>query len=247
MKSIIAIIVFFLAYTLHSITGFAGNALAFPVMSLLLGMTDAKVVMNCVAWFSAIFLFIESFKDINWKEFLKMLSIMLPSTILGIWICGILLSEEVLLMIYGIIVIVIALKNIFLKKTMNLPTVILFLVLVLAGLIQGMFLSGGAVIVIYAVQKLTDRKEFRATINMIWLVIYTYSMIDMGVRGNFSGYNIRLSLLTILPVFLSTWIGSKLVKKLDRKKFLKITYVLLLVLGISLLSRCFIDQILTVS
>ena len=43
-----------------------------------------------------------------------------------------------------------------------------------AGIIHGMFVSGGALLVIYAAGALKDKEEFRATIALIWLTIGCY-------------------------------------------------------------------------
>jgi hypothetical protein len=50
--------------------------------------------------------------------------------------------------------------------------------------------------------------------------------------GNFNSYVIFLMIVGIIPVFVGTWIGTKLVKKIRQEIFMNITYVLLLISGI---------------
>lgn len=55
-----------------------------------------------------------------------------------------------LLTFYGIMIIVIALDKLFVKKQLRLPAVLMLFVIFAAGIIHGMFVSGGALLVIYA-------------------------------------------------------------------------------------------------
>ena len=42
-------------------------------------------------------------------------------------------------------------------------------ILLAAGMIHGMFVSGGALLVVYATLVLKDKEEFRATVALIWV------------------------------------------------------------------------------
>ena len=98
-----------------------------------------------------------------------------------------------------------------------------------------MFVSGGALLVIYAVQVLKDKDEFRATIAPVWVVLNTYMMISQYKAGLFTNGNINLILLSIIPLLVATWVGGKLAKKLDKNIFLNLTYILLIISGLSLI------------
>ena len=109
------------------------------------------------------------------------------------------------------------------------------MVLLLAGVIHGMFVSGGALLVVYATQVLKDKEEFRATIAPVWVVLNSVLLESQVRQGAFDNYNIRLILISVIPLFIATWVGKKLVKKVSQRTFLNLTYVLLLVSGLSLI------------
>ena len=109
------------------------------------------------------------------------------------------------------------------------------MVLLLAGVIHGMFVSGGALLVVYATQVLKDKEEFRATIAPVWVVLNSVLLASQVRQGAFDNYNIRLIFISVIPLFIATWVGKKLVKKVSQKVFLNLTYVLLLVSGLSLI------------
>ena len=65
MKEFIFLIVLFIANIIQAITGFAGTVLAMPASMFLLGIDDAKVVLNVMALISGLLIAISSYKSIN--------------------------------------------------------------------------------------------------------------------------------------------------------------------------------------
>lgn len=235
LEKLLFLLVLFFANVIQAITGFAGTVLAVPPSTYLIGLDNAKVVLNAMAWISGFLIAVVNRKYINWKELCKMIVFMIVGMAVGIKICQIVSSDDVLLTIYGVIILLIALKNLFVKKQTTLPKVALIVVLFLSGVIHGMFVSGGALLVIYAVQVLKNKDEFRATVAPVWIALNTYMMVSQFQEGLYTKQNIELILVSIIPLFAATWLGTKLAKKLNQNVFLNLTYVLLIISGISLI------------
>ena len=231
MKEIIFLLVLFVANVIQAITGFAGTVLAMPPSMYLLGMDDAKVVLNVMALLSGLMIAVMSYHHMNKKELAKICVFMVVGMEIGIQICKAVPSEKFLLVLYGIIIILIAGKNLLYHREHTLPKGVLLVVLLLAGVIHGMFVSGGALLVVYATQVLKDKEEFRATIAMIWLTTGCYMTGTQIMLGNFNTHVIMLLIVGVVPVFVGTFIGTKLVKKIPQDVFMKLTYVLLLLSG----------------
>jgi uncharacterized membrane protein YfcA len=235
MKEIIFLFVLFVANVIQAITGFAGTVLAMPPSMYLLGMDDAKVVLNVMALLSGLMIAVMSYHHMNKKELAKICVFMVVGMEISIQICKAVPSEKFLLVLYGIIIILIAGKNLLYHQEHTLPKGVLLVVLLLAGVIHGMFVSGGALLVVYATQVLKDKEEFRATIAPVWVVLNSILLASQVRQGAFDNYNIRLILISVIPLFIATWAGKKLVKKVSQRVFLNLTYVLLLVSGLSLI------------
>lgn len=233
MKEFIFLIVLFIANIIQAITGFAGTVLAMPASMYLLGIDNAKVVLNMMALISGLLIAISSYKSINKKELLKICTIMIIGMCIGIQLCKV-ISSEWLLIVYGIIIIVVAGKNLLIHKERQLPGILLLCVLIIAGIIHGMFVSGGALLVVYATQTFKDKDEFRATIAPVWVVLNSFLIASQIHSHEFGTNNIRLILISIIPLMIATWIGKRLTQKVSQKLFLTITYILLLISGISL-------------
>lgn len=235
MKEIIFLFVLFVANVIQAITGFAGTVLAMPPSIYLLGMDNAKVVLNVMALLSGLMIAVMSYHHMNKKELAKICIFMVAGMAIGIQICKAVPSEQILLMIYGVIILLIAGKNLLCHRQYTLPKALLLVILLLAGVIHGMFVSGGALLVVYATQVLKEKEEFRATLAPVWVVLNSILLVSQVRQGVFAEGNIRLILISIIPLFAATWIGKKLVKKVSQKVFLNLTYVLLLVSGLSLI------------
>ena len=218
MKELLFLLVLFVSNVIQAITGFAGTVLAMPPSVYLLGLDHAKVVLNVMAWLSGLMIAVTGYRHINWKELLRIVK-----------------SENILLTIYGIIIVVVALKNLCIHTEKKLPDLILWIVLILAGIIHGMFVSGGALLVIYATQVLKEKEEFRATVAPVWVVLNFFLMVTQFRSGLVGTADIRLICISILPLLIATWLGKKLVCKVSQKVFLNLTYILLLISGVSLI------------
>jgi uncharacterized membrane protein YfcA len=234
MQRILFLIAAFIAYLLHAITGFAGNMFAMPAGIHTIGMHDSILALNVMGICACGMLVITDIKAINWREFSKIIAVMLVFMLVGIWINTV-LALPVLIKVFGVIIILVALKNLFLPDTKDLPEWVLWLTLAAAGITQGMFLAGGAFLVIYAVQKLKEKQEFRITLSLVWTVLnLIYAGIAIG-QGQFSSDILPLVLACIPVALVSTWFGNRIAKRVSPERFFKLTFVFLLVIGVLLL------------
>ncbi len=233
VKDVLVFAILFVANLLQAITGFAGTLVSMPPVIRLIGADEAKVLLNAIAQISSIMIVMTGFCHINWREFGRMFVGMLLGMAIGTWIYR-RFPLEILLVLYGGMIIFIALKKLFFpaKQVRKLPGWLMFCILLAAGVIHGMFVSGGALLVVYATMTLKKKEEFRATVALLWITLGFFITIPEAMTGGFSSHVIGLLVVGILPVFIGTWIGTRLVKKISQQIFMKITYVLLLLSGI---------------
>lgn len=133
---------FFIAYAIQAITGFAGNIIAMPAGMATVGMQESVAMLNATGMIGCGLIAIQNWKHINWRELAIMLAVMTPFMFVGIWLDTV-LPLGILSKIYGAIVVVVGVRGLVLKQQRFMPKWLLAVLLVLAGLIQGMFVSGG--------------------------------------------------------------------------------------------------------
>lgn len=234
LREIIFFLIVFASNIIQAITGFAGTMLAMPASMLLIGVNEAKAILNVLGLLSCLWLTIQNYKNMNKKEFIKITCLMLVGMITGIALFQV-LPIGMLLNAYAVLIIAIALKKLFVKKEITIPKGAMVLVILAAGIIHGMFVSGGSLLVIYAVAVLKDKSEFRATLSPVWVLLNSYLMFTHIRSGFFTPHVTWLTLLCIVPLAGSMIIGNLIHKKINQEMFLKLTYVLLLLSGLLLI------------
>lgn len=234
LKEIIFLGIVMLANIMEGITGFAGTMLAMPLSMILIGVGEAKSILNIVAIIASSLIFFSTYKHINKRELMKIVVLMLIGMVGGIYLFSIFPASG-LAKIYGILILLIALKGLFVKKEISLPSAALTVIVLMAGIIHGMFLSGGALLVIYAVAVLKEKTVIRATLAPVWMILNVFMLGQDLYFGNITMQVVKLSIYAIFPVLLAIAIGTYLHKKMNQAFFVKLTYLLLIVSGITLI------------
>ena len=225
--------IFFAATVIQTITGFAGNLLAMPGTIQLIGMVDAKIAGSLINIFTCLIVSVIGWRNIAWKEFWKILILVTPGMLLGFY-CFYTLHMSFLLYIYGTVIILIAAKSFFTPPAPHtMPLWVTLIVMTCAGLMQGLFVSGGAFVVLYAVRVFKDKAEFRSTLSLLWTVLNLGIVFQSWLAGELNYANVTFSLKIVPVVLLAVCLGNILYKHINGKAFLLLANILLVLSGLS--------------
>lgn len=252
---ILFLVVLFVSHTIHGITGFAGAVLALSPSLMLVGYDVAKPIINVLGLLSGIYVFVGSRKDIDWKELKKIVIVMAVGIVGGIMIRGFFVGkDQALYKILGVFVIFLALQGAVTmwktregavkpvaeekagaetgKKTgSGMP------LLILAGIIHGLFVSGGPLLIGYLTKRISDKARFRATIATVWVFLNGMILVDDIRAGLWNMELLKTQLIAVPILFAAMYLGGKLCRWMSQRVFMIITYVLLFISGISLLIK----------
>ncbi len=230
------ILIIFISNIIQTITGFAGTALAMPLSLKLEGTEGAKPVLNLVALLVSVYVVIAHFKDIDWKQFLVIVLTVGVGFGVGYLVEMIPIESKILLYVYGAIVIVIAIVFFFIDfEKVSLPKWLMLIFLFLGGIIHKLYVSGGPFVVIYALHELKDKNKFRATLSLLWIILNSMIFTTEMIEGVFTSHTWILFSIGAGVTVVSLILGSLIAPKLSKKLFMKITCVLLLISGVTLL------------
>lgn len=219
-----------LANIIQGITGFAGAPLAMPPCIAIVGIGDAKSAITFIFWVTSLVVTIKNIKKIDFRHLGIILAFMIPGVVGGMWLFK-RLPLNILMLIYGVVIILIAVKKLFFPAKKPLPGFMGYVVLVLAGLMQGMFTSGGPFMALYAADAIKDKTVFRPTVTTVWTVLNSYMVVQMYADGMYSAMSYKLIAFTVIPVFVAIYIGRILNGKMKQETFLKFVYCLLIISG----------------
>ena len=231
---VLFILVLMFGVFVQALAGFGGTLISMPLGIMLMGMALTKPVMTIVAWITGVVVIFAEYRHINWRELLKMVAVMLVGVLAGIWLTG-KLQLQFLLIIYGVVVAAIGVKKFFFPSQGQPPKSVQNLALAIAGIMQGLFVSGGSFLAVYAVERLPEKREFRGTVNAVWAMLNTVMIGTYFLNGAMTKEVLTMSGIAIVPTLVAIWLGGVLTKRVKQQTFLKIVYVILMVSGAVLL------------
>lgn len=231
MRYLLFALVVFASNIIQAITGFAGTLLAMPAGIRLMGMDAAKAVLNVMGIAASVMIVATSWRDIDRKALLRISCFMGIGILLGLGLLRI-ARVDFLLTLYGLFIIGYALVKLLLRQSRPLTSRAGGMaILVLAGVIHGLFISGGSLLVIYAVSALPEKRTFRATLSGVWIILNSLMMFQHISAGFFTRDVTVLTLVCLMPLAAAVVLGAKLHDRVRQSTFLRLTYALLLVSG----------------
>ncbi|HEY5924219.1 MAG TPA: TSUP family transporter [Kofleriaceae bacterium] len=112
-----------------------------------------------------------------------------------------------------------------------------WLLLGLGGVAHGLFGTGGPMIVYVVRRRLPDKRAFRATLAVLWLVLNTALLINFAsarLYDRTTAVTLGVLALAIVP---GLFIGERVHHKLDAARFERVVWVVLLAAGLALAIR----------
>ena len=226
--------VLFVANVVQAITGFAGTVLAMPASMLLIGADEARVTLNVMAFLSCLWLGAKYRRHIRWVELARMAGFMAVGMAVGIamyqWLPLVPLRRA-----YGVFIVAVAAVGLFHPPRRAPRPWTMVVILLAAGVVHGLFVSGGALLVVYAAARLPDKDEFRATVSCVWVVLNAVMGVQQAAAGDWTLHALLLTALGIPVLVLAVVLGDRLQRRISQRAFLRLTYALLAVSGVSIL------------
>lgn len=235
IKYLLFAIAIFISNIVQALTGFAGVMLSIPPSILLFGPDTAIAVVNALVWGVSLVLAWKNRNYLDKKIILFIISFMLLGMAIGVKLYT-MVDAHIIAPIYGAIIVAAALKNILTKPAdQPMPNWLSACILIGAGIIHGMFASGGALLVVYLAATFKNKYTFRANVAAVWSFLNLILIVKDFERGLFNAEALHLMLIAIVPMFLAVYIGNKIHHVINQKLFTRSTYGLLLLSGTMIL------------
>jgi uncharacterized membrane protein YfcA len=229
-------------HTLEAVTGFGCSVLAMPFVTALLGMRTGVMVITVLAWILALYFAVSKRKSIAWKQFLIIAGLMLLGLPVGMYLFRAIDSSnlETLLALFICIVAVWQLVRLSRHRKTQEPlsgrqAVPYYLLLVLGGIVHGLFSSGGPLVVLYASRNIPDKGTFRATLCLLWTTLNTIIIAKYLQEGSFTAPVAKTTAYLVPFVLAGIVAGERIHDKVDARTFSLIVFSMLLLTGIFML------------
>lgn len=111
------------------------------------------------------------------------------------------------------------------------------LLLIGAGIVHGMFVSGGPLLIGYLSNEIKEKTSFRATISTVWIILNSMILVQDICAGMWNAGLVMTQCISIPFLIAGMAAGSVLVKRMSQEIFMKLTYILLFISGILLMVK----------
>ena len=239
---ILALIVF-ASFLVEAATGFGSmvialtlGALFHPVNQLLGWLVPVNMVLST-------YLVVRGMRFVKWDFLLKrMLPLMTIGLIVGTLAATGAAQTTWLKPAFGLFVLAVAAWQLrsALKPTepiAPLPAPARIAALFGAGIIHGIFATGGPLAVFVSARELPDKAAFRATLSMLWLVLNALVMPRLVIDGDVTVETLETSALMLIPLGLGIGAGEFIHHRLDESRFRIIVAVMLMIAGAVLVAQ----------
>lgn len=234
-----------MAFLIRGLTGFGSGLLMVPLLLLffdLVGLTEPMklVVPTAVslAVLSGIFL-LSTFQTRKWirKDVLLM---MIAGAIVGVIMGTYVLASfggSLLKRLFGVFLSSYALKMLFWDKGKGreVKNYVGMIAGLLGGCLGGMFGTGGPPVIIYLNRKIKDKRAFRATLVLYFLVANTWQFATYCYARLINVEVLKFTLYLLPAFIIGNLAGSILHIKINQVLFSKIVAMVLLTTGVFLM------------
>lgn len=230
MEQVIFLLAMGFASFVQTVAGFAGNLLAMPVGIMTMGVDTARIVVNIVSCLSCVFIVTRDYKAIVWRELVTILATMGIGLALGALVISYFWNDSFLLY-YGFFVIFVGLKHLFFHKEVTLPHHTGIAILIGAGFIHSLYLSGGTLLVMYMLGKFPEKTKFRVHLAAIWVVLDCVIVAMQFLQGQLTAHVLQLTAVATIPALFGVYLGYKTQERMQGPLFFKAVNFMLLISG----------------
>ncbi len=109
--------------------------------------------------------------------------------------------------------------------------------LIAGGIMQGLYASGGPLIVYYASREIPEKRRFRTTLALLWLILNVVLLFSLAFSGKITVYTLQFSAWLLPFVLMGMFAGIKVHDFVSEQTFKRLVYFLLVIAGTSLAYR----------
>lgn len=226
------------AYFIKGLCGFANTLVFTSILSFGTANANISPVDLLMGYPANLILTWENRKKLDPKVYMPLAGLVLAGSIPGAFLLKNTDTHAVKI-VFGIVVICLGIEMLtreYANKNTGTSRAMLGIIGILAGILCGMF-GVGALLAAYVSRVTDDSATFKANISAVFIVENTFRIILYGAMHILTFHTVKMALLLIPYVLVGTFMGVKCGRIIEEKKVRRITAVLLVLSGISLILK----------
>lgn len=237
---VFSIVVIFFAYTVKGLSGFGSGLIAIPLLAFIFPLTFIVPVLGLLSYSGTLMQSFQLRKQVVWADILPLLPFSLAGISIAIWLL-INVDEKLLTVILGGFVLSYSIYSLLPLPELKGGRKWAVVAGGMGGLVGALFGTGGPFYVLYLKMRSLNKGQFRASIAMIFFVDGGVRIAGYAANGLYT-VQVVWMLIVLFPVlFAGMYMGNHLHVKLEQRKFNQIISTLLMISGIMLLYKSYIQ------
>lgn len=239
---VFAALVVTMGYAVRGTAGFGGQAVAVPLMALVLPLTSVVAAVAVLTTLSSIGHFRRHRERVVWREIVLLAPYTVAGVAVGIYVLN-RVDVPTLTKAFGVFVIAYACFTIVTaSRPLRVPAGVLkplgAVLSVLAGLAGALFgAAAGPLYAIYLNALAMEKDSFRVTITTVLAVLAMSRVTGYLALGLYDRFTLLLIACGLPLMMLGSHIGYRLAGRLDQHMFNRVVAALLLVSGTALILK----------
>lgn len=218
---------FSIGFFFESIFGFGGGIIAYSILSFFIDVKTSIMAGFYVGTLSSLAITATSYKYFDKKIFLNLILITIIASLLGVF-AFVILPLKILSIIFGFLLIVISLKNLFFDKNNAIDNqainskkfnFIKLKLIFIGGLAQGAFGTGGPFVVNALKSNFNHKSSLRSTMAGYFLFCNMIRTPVLIANNQFSWQFFTEIFWIIIPVFIAIKLGHKIHMSISANHF----------------------------
>lgn len=226
------------AYFIKGLCGFANTLVFTSILSFGAVNADISPVDLLMGYPANLILTWENRKKLEPKVYLPLAALVLAGNIPGAFMLKN-TDTHIIKIVFGIVVIGLGVEMVmreYSNKKASTSKALLGIIGILAGILCGLF-GVGALLAAYVSRVTGDSESFKANISAVFIAENTFRIILYSILHILTFQALKMSLLLIPCVLLGMFMGVKCGHIIEEKRVRKLTAVLLILSGISLILK----------
>ncbi|HPQ69796.1 MAG TPA: sulfite exporter TauE/SafE family protein [bacterium] len=104
-----------------------------------------------------------------------------------------------------------------------------------AGIMHGLYSTGGPMVVYYLARENLDKMKFRSTLCLVWIMMGAGLLINFLYKGMLTVQSLSTSALLCIPLLLGLVLGELLNRTVNEQWFRRIVFIVMFMAGLFLL------------
>lgn len=226
------------AYFIKGLCGFANTLVFTSILSFGASNANISPIDLLLGYPTNLILTWKNRKSLDPKVYLPLAALVLAGSIPGAFLLKN-VDARAIKLVFGVVVVALG-AEMFLreysKKRMRSSKIVLAVIGVTAGVLCGLF-GVGALLAAYVSRVTEDGGSFKANISAVFIVDNTFRIVLYSVLGLLTFDTLKTALLLMPFGFAGLFLGMKCSSRMNESLVRKITSVLLVLSGISLILK----------